>query len=430
MSKTITIIILLCHFAIFAQNSEKLIPYKIGNLFGYSNTDFEVKIKPQFEFAFPFHNNSNTALAKDSIGWFHINKKGIKISSFLIYENIKKSISTKIYEKGKLVSEFTERLNNPFRIKKSDLLYVKDTLGEYLITEDGVRVSDIYQEINGYSNENYCIAKKGLYYYLLDLNGKELFSKTKWDIKRYNKGVIEIRLHNKNIVYDSKNDTVFESFNSLKSYRKSNPLFIEQINERLRIRKTKNGVVLYDLKKEKNITKTFSYLSKISNKRLCFRKENTYGIINLNGKILLEIKQEKSVDIYNCGDDFRLIYIKNDKNNNYDLYNYDGKHIKTVDYDRFVLFHSTKEYRFAEKNNELIIINKKAKEFNSSPIILNSETTILYEKNQKWGIKNILGEKITEPVYDEKFSFNENISLVKRDGNPFYIDIYGNEYKL
>jgi len=430
MLKTLIPFILLYSLTIFGQESNKLIPFKAGNLFGYSNEKSEIKINPQFEFAYPFYNNSNTTLAKDSIGWFHIDKKGVKISNYLVYENIKKSISTRIYEKGEFISKFNEKYNDIFRIKKTNLLYVKDSLGEYLITEKGDKTSAIYQEINGYNNETYCIAKKNQYYYLLDLNGKELFPGTKSKINRYNQGIVKIKINDNYIFYDSKRDTVFESLNSLKLYNKNQPFVKKQIDERMQIRKTKNGYVLYDLKKEKTISETFSYLSEISNKRLCFRKKHTYGIINLKGKVLLNIEQEKYVEIYNCGDEFKLIYIKNSKNKTYDLYNYNGKYIKTLDYDRFILLRSTNEYHFAVKNNKAIIIDNKSEDFNTPPIILNSENTILYEKDNKWGLKNISGEKITEPIYDEKFSFNENISLVKKDNDFFYIDIYGTEYKL
>jgi hypothetical protein len=437
-TSAVLVIFLVCALTSTGQGISDLIPFKVCDKFGYSDKKLKIKIPPKFLFAVPFYDGRKTTIAKDSIGWFHINIKGEKISDYLTYTNIDEELYTPISETTWKANRFSCEYNDRFRVSKTNILYVKDTSGEYLITEDGKRVSNSYDEITSYTDIAYCVAKRDSSYYLLSRQGKELLPPTNVSPKFYAYDLAGIEYGPKTIIYDIHKDTTFSSIEDAIKYHESKPKIAKTLSDNLQIREAKTDgklrYAIYDNKNKKYISDFFPNMRKLGKNRVSYSTKNTYGIIDYKGQKILQIEQSKDVEIFNCGELFRLIYIKRetpDKNGNrYDLYNYDGRHIKSVDYDNFIYWQSTKFYRFAKKGINLVIINSKGDEFHSaSSILLNGDETILYQEDEKWGFKKITGENITGAFYDEEFSFQDGLALVKRGGDIFYIDSTGKEYK-
>ncbi|MEI9920922.1 MAG: hypothetical protein WDO14_19325 [Bacteroidota bacterium] len=140
-----------------------------------------------------------------------------------------------------------------------------------------------------------------------------------------------------------------------------------------------------------------------------------------------------TTEIYDLGEKFRWVAVRRtDERANksfYDVYNYDGKFIKRVDYNQFAWFRDVPRYEFGIRNDSLRILDTKGNDVYSPPIMLNSDETILYQVDKKWGIKKITGEEVTKAVYDNEFVLEYGIALVERDGQRFYIDLQGREFR-
>ena len=94
---------------------------------------------------------------------------------------------------------------------------------------------------------------------------------------------------------------------------------------------------------------------------------------------------------------------------------------------------------FDEENNYVILNNKKQELFENfedvSVIMIAEEIlemekeALVYKENEKYGLVNLLGEKITEPIYESIKSLKNKPGnlLVKKDGLCGIVDIKGKE---
>ena len=137
-------------------------------------------------------------------------------------------------------------------------------------------------------------------------------------------------------------------------------------------------------------------------------ENNKYGVIDKNGKIIIEAKYE-NVDIPNPSKAVFIVY------SNYNSQN--GEYQTQV---------------LNEKNEKILteyetVLPIQLKESNSS--VSYEKSVLVYKENNKYGIINYNGKKITNPVYDsiDSVLYKEGSLLVKVDGKYGIITIEGKE---
>lgn len=120
--------------------------------------------------------------------------------------------------------------------------------------------------------------------------------------------------------------------------------------------------------------------------------------------------------------------------------NTSGKKIINTEYDSVVIPNPEKAVFICTKDNNTKVLNENGEEIytdyqNIKPLRLKDvasdlvyeKTTLEYEKNGKFGIISIDGEKITEPIYEsiDTLQFKEGELLVKLNGKYGVINIKG-----
>lgn len=120
--------------------------------------------------------------------------------------------------------------------------------------------------------------------------------------------------------------------------------------------------------------------------------------------------------------------------------NTSGKKIINTEYDSVVIPNPEKAVFICTKSNNTKVLNENGEEIytdyqNIKPLRLKDvasdlvyeKTTLEYEKNGKFGIISIDGEKITEPIYEsiDTLQFKEGELLVKLNGKYGVINIKG-----
>ncbi len=121
--------------------------------------------------------------------------------------------------------------------------------------------------------------------------------------------------------------------------------------------------------------------------------------------------------------------MSDDKDLPHKIYDYNGQFIKNFYFDKLQHLSTSDEYFIGVKNDKIVLMNSKMKEcYLEQGYILNSDNTILFKKDNKWGLKTVCGEKRTNAVYDSMFAFRDGLALVKKQGKLFYIDKKGKEY--
>lgn len=191
---------------------------------------------------------------------------------------------------------------------------------------------------------------------------------------------------------------------------------------------------------------------------LRFMKDGKYGLIDFDGKIIIEplydnlyvmpgIKRVAVVEkdgkkglvditmgetiidtqydmITPCTDDIKCGYIVKDSNNKYGLVGHDKKQVLECKYDEIKNVASDTYYCVRE-NNKLEIVNSLGQVIVDNGFDdvkeLNSENFVIV-KDGKYGVMSVSGDIIIEPGYEEiKYAFN-NFYIAKKDGKYGIMD--------
>jgi len=145
--------------------------------------------------------------------------------------------------------------------------------------------------------------------------------------------------------------------------------FITEKKDNLVILKSENKSYVYDYKNNKIINDDFiSYNFTNNNNLIVTNNNNLQGIINYEGKIIIEIKYHKIIN-YNNG------YITYEENNNIGISNEDNSIDITPKYDDVILIDKYK-YAYKDDNNGYYIA-----EYNSEVPISNTIYDYIYSEN-------------------------------------------------
>jgi hypothetical protein len=206
--------------------------------------------------------------------------------------------------------------------------------------------------------------------------------------------------------------------------------FIEFKNHRLIVRTNKlNGLLSLD--NEQLLPIKFEFILPRKNERfILWTKKSTFGLSDINGKIIIPIKYKSVSSTEN--DDF---YITENGNELNGIYDYNGKNIIPEEYK----FYTVDKYRiFAIKDNRSQIVDLKNLENN---IILDKKFELIetvrhyamgenlfqiIKKENKFGLINSKNETIIPIIYDEiKSSQNWRYFIIKQNNKIGLINVNG-----
>jgi hypothetical protein len=206
--------------------------------------------------------------------------------------------------------------------------------------------------------------------------------------------------------------------------------FIEFKNHRLIVRTNQlNGLLSLD--NEQLIPIKFEFILPRKNERfILWTKKSTFGLSDINGKIIIPIKYKSVSSTEN--DDF---YITENGNELNGIYDYNGKNIIPEEYK----FYTVDKYRiFAIKDNRSQIVDLKNLENN---IILDKKFELIetvrhyamgenlfqiVKKENKFGLINSKNETIIPIIYDEiKSSENWRYFIIKQNNKIGLINVNG-----
>ncbi len=155
------------------------------------------------------------------------------------------------------------------------------------------------------------------------------------------------------------------------------------------------------------------------------KKDGKYGIINLDGK---QILQTKYLEIKSLGKETKDGFIVKDENNKYGIVSYSDQVILEAKYDEITNIYGNDMYVVKQQGKQ-ILVDKEGNELLKSgfdeikAIMKNKENGIIYVKDGKYGIMKSTGEVIIEPEYEDLKEAKTGLLIAQKNGNYGVIDM-------
>lgn len=406
MKKVIWVIIVVLIILIFSiyKFKEKDIYYEISNIECYNY----------------FKYNEN-----DKVGVIDKDGNIIIDASYddIIIPNLEKDIficSNFNEEKNKVVNSKNEELYaqydniEPIKLKniasvlcyeKNILKYEKDGLYGLIDFDGNVKCKNIYDNIeNLQSTEGKFKVEKDGKYGIINLNGKQLVECNYYDIITDDYIVSDCKYDKSGFIVSNKTeDGIRYGYINYKGDKLLNTDFNEIIRinnlEEIYLIVAQNGQYgLY--KNNKQIVKPeYQSIEYCDNGGIIIKKNQNYGLINLEGKIIVDIKYESIEEsgIY--------LYAKNNSNN--DVYDIDGN-IVEINFNKKVYSTSDENYKIVTLlNNDLTYYGIESKDGKSLVNTGYKYLEYLYngyfiakDESEKYGVINSNGNKYIDFEYD------------------------------
>lgn len=217
---------------------------------------------------------------------------------------------------------------------------------------------------------------------------------------------------------NSKNKQVFSQYtkiDALENYDENNNLWYEE--NILKVEKDgKYGLINLEGKIILECDYDDIYSLKGVKKRLITKKDNQYGLVDLNGKNIIESNYKK-IESLGMNTDMYIIQNEEDKFGIADTLECKYEEIKAIDSKDVFQVKENGSYKLIDKDQNEISIGK----FDEIKEI--KDNIIIYKKEGKYYAYNIEEKKTTEKAYDDmKYTSNKNI-IVKQNNMYGIIDI-------
>ena len=218
--------------------------------------------------------------------------------------------------------------------------------------------------------------------------------------------------------------TDYEQVEAIQNSDNSNNLWYE--NNVLRVKKDgKYGLIDLDGKQLLNIEyEEISAINGIKNS-LKIKKDGKYGIVNDEGTIIVE---NKYADITNLGKDDKAGFIVKNDEGKFGVISYTGTQVLENKYEGIEKLHANDLYVITENQKQKLIDKDGnvvlADGFDKIQTVLaNKENGVIFEKDRKFGVMKLTGE-VTIAADSEKLQEAKNgIFIAKRDGKYGIIDL-------
>lgn len=237
-------------------------------------------------------------------------------------------------------------------------------------------------------------------------------------------------------VLNSKNEEIFTNYQKVEAIPNSdegNNLWYE--DNVLKVEKEgKYGLI--DLNGKELLNTEYEEISVIKGIKsaIKIKKEGKYGVVNNEGKVILKPQYK---EITNLGKDNKSGFIIKAENGKYGIVDYSGNPILNSNYDEISNIYGNDMYVVKKENRQILVkkgdIEVLTKGFNEIKEILKSpEGQVIYTRNNLYGVMKTTGEILIEPTYEELKETKSGIFIVKLNGKYSIIDLEKNnktEYK-
>lgn len=232
-------------------------------------------------------------------------------------------------------------------------------------------------------------------------------------------------------VLNEKNEKIFENYEKVEAIQnkdESNNLWYEK--NVLKVQKDgKYGLINLEGKELVNIEyEEIVAISGIENSYK-IQKDGKYGIIDNEGKKIVE---PKYTNIEILGKDNKSGFIVSDDTGKYGIIDYSNNQILEIKYDSIQKIYGNDLYVVTNEGNQKLI-KKDGTEvltigFDEIKQILSSqENAIIFTKSNKYGVMNLSGERLIEPEYDYLKETKTGIFIAKKNDKYGVINLQKEE---
>ena len=227
-------------------------------------------------------------------------------------------------------------------------------------------------------------------------------------------------------VLNKDNKEIFTEYEQVEAIQnmKDNQLWYEQ--NVLRVRKDgKYGIINLDGKVL--VEPQYDEITAVTGIENAYKvkKDNLYGIFDNEGKQIINVEY---ADITNLGKDNKSGYIVKDQNNKFGIVDYSANKVLEIKYDSIEKVYGNDLYVVTE-NGAKKLVNKSGEDVitsgfdNITEILKNKENGVIFQRAGKYGVMNLNGEETIAPEYEELKEAKTGILIAKRDGKYGVIDM-------
>ena len=226
---------------------------------------------------------------------------------------------------------------------------------------------------------------------------------------------------------DAGNNEVLTEYEQIEAIQNSddlNNLWYE--SNILRVKKDgKYGLINLDGKQILNCEyEEITAISGIKNS-LKTKKDGKYGVVNNEGTVIID---NKYVDITNLGKDDKSGFIVKNEEEKFGVINYSGTQVLDIKYEGIEKVHGNDMYVIVEGKQQKLI-NKDGtvvleKDFDKIKTILyNKENGVIFQKGDKYGVMKTSGEVTITADYEDLKEAKDGSFIAKRSGKYGIIDL-------
>lgn len=155
------------------------------------------------------------------------------------------------------------------------------------------------------------------------------------------------------------------------------------------------------------------------------KKDNLYGIVDVAGTQILNVNYS---DITNLGKDNKSGYIVKDQNGKFGIVDYSANQVLECKYDSIEKVYGNDLYVVTENGAKKLVDKSGSDIFTTgfddiTSILKNKDNGVIFKLNQKYGVMNLSGTVVISPDYDDLTEAKTGILIAKKEGKYGVIDI-------
>ncbi len=226
-------------------------------------------------------------------------------------------------------------------------------------------------------------------------------------------------------VLNSENEEIFKDYELVEAITNKDDTDTMWYEENVLKVKKDNKYGLIDLKGKLLLEPQYDEITPVVGIKgaLKIKQNDKYGIVGDDGSVVVEPKYE---DITILGEDNKSGYIIK-QDNLYGIIDYSSKEILEPKYDEISKVHSTDLYYVTEGGTKKLVNTEKNDVLTTgfdeiTQILDSSENSVIFKKDEKYGIMNIDGTVALEPKYDDLKEAKVGSFIAKKDNKYGIID--------
>ena len=231
-------------------------------------------------------------------------------------------------------------------------------------------------------------------------------------------------------VLNSKNQEIFteyEKVEAIQNYDENNNLWYE--DDVLKVKKG-NMYGIIDLTGKELTELKYEEISAIPGikEALQVKENGKLGVIDDEGKTIVE---SKYTEVTNLGKDNKSGFIVKGEEGKYGIVDYSNKMVLDTNYDEILKTYGNDMYVVKQSGKQVLVKKDGAELLDKGydgihKILKSEENGIIFIKNSKFGVMKINGEVTIEPEYEDMKESKSGVFIASKDGKYGVIDLQKN----